>query len=574
MLTTLWCAAALYAHAAPAGALACLALAGWGALRLIHDFWLLGENANLLILDAAGVSAPRLFTGVLPWSAVQGALCGSARGALILRVFADAKALGKLQFRRLSERKHDRFDLSFGALAVRKSLDFAPKSDVELAAFACNEWVAAEAQRFLLDDDPAVEKARRFAAVTRSLISGARAFEQGRTRARRPGRPRFRGRHGLGHRYADRRINGARRATASTFPAPACVHSTHHLDHASRARDIPAQHREDVLQDQEAAAKRHPPLYVSAEIFARSAFPAPHPLAFPRAGLVKRCAARSVGSTALTSKASRPAAPTSSAITTPAMSRRLRAPTAISSSRRTSGKNTISGLRANPIFPGLFERAATAVGGSLLAARLAFEGRVVFHPPGGTHHGGKAAASGFCFFNDPVFAILELLALGAQRVAYVDFDAHHGDGVEEAYAEEPRVMTISIHEADRWPRTGALSDRRGGNARNMPVPRGLNDDEFALLVEEAVLPLLGGFAPDALVILSGADALAGDPLAKLALSNGALVSAVARVAALAPAVVVLGGAATTPGTSREDGRACGLGSPALRCRQPCLMRRA
>jgi acetoin utilization protein AcuC len=194
----------------------------------------------------------------------------------------------------------------------------------------------------------------------------------------------------------------------------------------------------------------------------------------------------------------------------------------------------------------MFARARTAVGGSLAAARLAYRGRVVFHPPGGTHHGGRRRANGFCFLNDPVFAILEFQALGARRVAYVDFDAHHGDGVEDAFADAPSVMTISIHEADRWPRTGALSDRRGGNARNMPVPRGLNDDEFAVLVEEAVVPLLRGFAPDALVILSGADALAGDPLAKLGLSNVALWRGVEQAVALAPAVVVLGGGGYHP----------------------------
>ena len=224
------------------------------------------------------------------------------------------------------------------------------------------------------------------------------------------------------------------------------------------------------------------------------------------------------------------------------------------------------GVAANPIFPGMFARASTAVGGSLMAARLAWEGRIVFHPPGGTHHGGKARASGFCFLNDPVFAVLEFLALGAARVAYVDFDAHHGDGVEDAFADDPRVTTISIHEQNRWPRTGALHDRRGGAARNMPVPRGLNDDEFAVLVDEAVAPLVSRFAPDALVVLTGADALAGDPLAKLALSNVALGQAVEQVAALAPAVVVLGGGGYNPwnvarGWSGLWGRLAGFAIP-------------
>ncbi len=287
-------------------------------------------------------------------------------------------------------------------------------------------------------------------------------------------------------------------------------------------------------------------LYIGAEIYARTAFPPPHPLAIPRAGAVEALC-RTLGWL--------DGAYLTSPVASPADLERYHDPEYVEAVARADREQSVDeatrrrfqlGLSSNPIFPGMFRRASTAVGGSLLAARLAWEGRIVFHPPGGTHHGGRARASGFCFFNDPVFAILEFLALGAARVAYVDFDAHHGDGVEDAFAHEPRVMTISVHEADRWPRTGALGDRRGGNARNMPVPRGLNDDEFALLVEQAVLPLVSRFAPDAIVALTGADALAADPLAKLALSNGALWRAVEAVAALAPAVVVLGGGGYNP----------------------------
>ena len=291
---------------------------------------------------------------------------------------------------------------------------------------------------------------------------------------------------------------------------------------------------------------RLPALYVGAEIYAHSAFPPPHPLAIPRAGAVEAMC-RALGwldGNFVTSS-----------VATPADLARYHDPDYISAladaDREQRASDAVKsrfqiGVSSNPIFPGMFERASTAVGGSILAARLAWEGRIVFHPPGGTHHGGKAKASGFCFFNDPVFAILEFLALGAARVAYVDFDAHHGDGVEDAFANDARVMTISIHEADRWPRTGKLGDRRGGNARNMPVARGLNDDEFAVLVDEAVLPLLTRFAPDAVVVLTGADALAGDPLAKLALSNGALWRAVEAVAACARPAVVLGGGGYNP----------------------------
>jgi hypothetical protein len=149
---------------------ACFVLGGWAALRAIHNIRLFYEDDNLLILDAAGVSAPRLFWGSLPWSAVQGALLGSARGAQVLRLFVDARALGGLQFRPLSDAKFDRFDLTFSWIKLRKSVDHVARGEAERAALACNAWVAAEAGRFA-DDDPAIDKARRFAATARSLIA-------------------------------------------------------------------------------------------------------------------------------------------------------------------------------------------------------------------------------------------------------------------------------------------------------------------------------------------------------------------------------------------------------------------
>jgi acetoin utilization protein AcuC len=202
----------------------------------------------------------------------------------------------------------------------------------------------------------------------------------------------------------------------------------------------------------------------------------------------------------------------------------------------------------NPIFPGLFERAATSVGGSIRAAELALEGRIAYHPAGGTHHGRPDRAAGFCYFNDPVFAILALLKGGVERVLYVDLDAHHGDGVQDAFQDDARVWTISIHEQGRWPRTGALADVGGGRSCNLPVPRGFNDAELALLLDGVLLPLANDVAPQAVVLTCGADALAGDPLSAMALTNIALWSAVERLAALAPAAVVLGGGGYNPWT--------------------------
>lgn len=196
------------------------------------------------------------------------------------------------------------------------------------------------------------------------------------------------------------------------------------------------------------------------------------------------------------------------------------------------------GTLENPIFPGLWTRAATSVGGSMLAADIAHAEGLAYHPAGGTHHGMAARANGFCFFNDPVFAILRLKDLGHKRVAYVDFDAHHGDGVEMAFAADPNVLTVSTHEAGRWPFTGPLSSER---PVNLPLPRHLNDSEFKAVLDHVILPRLMRFAPDALVITMGADALSGDPLSGFLLSNGALWQAVAAVARLGPAVILGGG---------------------------------
>lgn len=207
------------------------------------------------------------------------------------------------------------------------------------------------------------------------------------------------------------------------------------------------------------------------------------------------------------------------------------------------------GTLENPVFKGVFARAATTVGGSIRAAQLsAGKNCVTYHPAGGTHHGRPDRASGFCYFNDPVFTVTTFLDHGLDRVAYVDLDAHHGDGVQDAFASEARVFTISLHEEARWPYSGAIEDRGNGNAMNLPVPSGLNDSEFRFLFDEAILPTIESFAPHALVVTCGADALSGDPLSRLELSNVALWDAVDRLAALRLPAVVLGGGGYNPWT--------------------------
>jgi acetoin utilization protein AcuC len=206
------------------------------------------------------------------------------------------------------------------------------------------------------------------------------------------------------------------------------------------------------------------------------------------------------------------------------------------------------GRNGNPIFPEVFSRPATASGASILAGRtLAGVERGVIHSlAGGTHHGRPAMAHGFCFFNDPVLGILAMLDGGLARVLYVDLDAHHGDGVQDAFHDDDRVLTISVHEDGRWPRTGPVGDRAGGMARNLPVPPGFNDAELDAVIEAAILPLGQAFRPQAVVIQSGCDGLADDPQSKLALSNTALWRAVGHLAGLAPRVLVTGGGGYNP----------------------------
>ncbi|MDJ1008853.1 MAG: acetoin utilization protein AcuC [Paracoccaceae bacterium] len=204
------------------------------------------------------------------------------------------------------------------------------------------------------------------------------------------------------------------------------------------------------------------------------------------------------------------------------------------------------GTTANPVFPEVWRRPATSAGGSLLAGELLARGGVVYHPAGGTHHAFPDRAAGFCYLNDPVLAMLSLRRSGARRLAYVDIDAHHGDGVEAAFEDDPDTLVISVHEERRWPFTGALEDEGAGQVFNLPVPRGLNDDEMAAIRDELILPRVAAFRPDAVVLQCGADGVEEDPLSRLSLSNNAHWAVVAALRPLSPRYLVLGGGGYNP----------------------------
>ncbi len=205
------------------------------------------------------------------------------------------------------------------------------------------------------------------------------------------------------------------------------------------------------------------------------------------------------------------------------------------------------GTIENPVFTGLFDRAAMSCGGSIHAAELVLNGGCAYNPAGGTHHGRPSAASGFCYFNDPVLAIYRLLDLGLSRVFYLDLDAHHGDGVEAAFTDDLRVATVSIHEQRRWPYSGVESNP-ANRVWNFPVPGGFNASELNFLINEVVLPLADKFSPDAVVVTCGADGLAGDPLSTMELTNISLWSAVSELRAVSPRAIVLGGGGYNPWT--------------------------
>jgi len=202
----------------------------------------------------------------------------------------------------------------------------------------------------------------------------------------------------------------------------------------------------------------------------------------------------------------------------------------------------------NPVFPGIWDAARLAAGGSLLGARLIADGQVTraFHFAGGLHHAMRDRASGFCYVNDAVLAILYLRARGL-RVAYVDIDAHHGDGVQFAFYDDPNVLTISTHErGDRlFPGTGFVEERGEGEgvgfSVNLPLDVLTSSGIYLPAFEAVVPPLVTKFRPDVIVAQLGIDSHRTDPLTHLALDVQGFGRAVARILTLAPRVLALGG---------------------------------
>jgi acetoin utilization protein AcuC len=184
------------------------------------------------------------------------------------------------------------------------------------------------------------------------------------------------------------------------------------------------------------------------------------------------------------------------------------------------------GTEDDPVFEGMHEAASLVVGATLAAARTVWSGEATHAVSigGGHHHAMRASASGFCVYNDLAVAIKWLLAAGAERVAYVDLDVHHGDGVQSAFYDDPRVLTISLHEhpATLFPGTGTPGETGKGAGEgysvNVALPAGTEDAGWLRALDAVAVPLLRAFKPTVLVSQHGCDSHRLDPLAHLSLT--------------------------------------------------------
>ena len=177
---------------------------------------------------------------------------------------------------------------------------------------------------------------------------------------------------------------------------------------------------------------------------------------------------------------------------------------------------------------------------------LSGETNIAFNPSGGFHHARAEKASGYCYLNDLVLACLRFLDNG-KRVLYLDIDAHHGDGVQEAFYASNQVMVISLHESGKtlWPWTG-FEDETGegvgkGFTVNIPLPIGICDAAYLEVFAEIVIPLIKTYDPDIFVLQSGMDALAGDALAHLELTNNAHAEIIDQLLRFNKPMLVTGG---------------------------------
>lgn len=206
------------------------------------------------------------------------------------------------------------------------------------------------------------------------------------------------------------------------------------------------------------------------------------------------------------------------------------------------------GTDDNPLLPGIYDWAMKTAGATQMGIEFLASGKfeLAFNPLGGFHHAHPGRAAGFCYLNDVGIALRWALNAGL-KVAYVDIDAHHCDGVQNAFYKENRALVISLHETgdSLFPGTGKLEEIGGGKGRgfnvNMPLLAGTDDETYIFVFREIVPFLLNAFQPDVLIAQIGADALAADPLTHLELTNNAYQEVLRMLKLLSPKTLLLGG---------------------------------
>lgn len=201
-----------------------------------------------------------------------------------------------------------------------------------------------------------------------------------------------------------------------------------------------------------------------------------------------------------------------------------------------------------PLFKDMYDYLSLAAGGSLTGARAIIDGKaaMAFNPSGGFHHAGPSSSAGFCYLNDVVLAC-ETLAGAGMRVLVIDIDAHHGDLTQQTFYNRFDVVTVSMHESGKtlFPGTGAVDEIGEGEGKgasiNIPLPVGTYDEIYYQAFEKVVMPVARAVSPDVVVLELGMDALAGDPLAHLNLTNNTYADIVADVVELEKPVLAVGG---------------------------------
>jgi len=206
------------------------------------------------------------------------------------------------------------------------------------------------------------------------------------------------------------------------------------------------------------------------------------------------------------------------------------------------------GSEDNPILPGIYEWSLMTAGATHTGMRLVAdeEADVVFSPLGGFHHAQRDYAEGFCYVNDVAIAIADAMKRGL-KVAFIDIDAHHCNGVQDAFYEEDQALIISLHEAGEtlYPGTGKVDEIGGGRGVgyniNIPLAEGTDDEVYVYAFQEVVPALVRAFEPDFVMAEIGADTLRSDPLTHLMLTNNAYQEVLKSIKAFSPRVLALGG---------------------------------